>query len=274
MKISFQEFRRSKYFFFKYFLYQMVIMMIAFSSIYYLKSGITDFSPRLELLHLLFLPFAFVFGVQVPVVLHNAVHFNIKPRKLNEVIGELCGFFVLFGMAPFRISHVLHHANADIKGLDPHPPMGKSFLFFLATTQLNTIKVISRQYFSVHGRSPGTYGIMASQMIFYYIGLGFRALIWFTLLGPTLFLAFYIPAYLTNLVVFAHINFATHVTRENGDVEIINLNHNLYYRIMNVLSSGAYFHKNHHLRPKLYNPSLMEEVSRNSHWHEENKVIA
>lgn len=273
MKISFQEFRSSKYFFFKYFLYQMVIMMVAFTSLYFLKNDALSF-PELEFSHLLLLPLAFVFGIQVPVVLHNAVHFNVKPRKLNEIVGELCGFFVLFGMAPFRISHVLHHANADIKGLDPHPPMGKSFLYFLATTQLNTIKVISGQYFTVHGRSFHTYSIMATQMVFYYIGLGLRALIWFFLLGPTLFLAFYVPAYITNLVVFAHINFATHVTKANGEVEIVNLNHNFYYRIMNILSSGAYFHKNHHLRPKLYNPSLMEDVRQEASWSEENKVIA
>jgi fatty acid desaturase len=254
MKITFQEFRRSPYFFFKYFLFSMLTVAVPFFVL--LNTSTLNFIPELTWGHLWLLPFAFVFGIQVPVILHNAVHFNISPRWLNELIGELCGFFVLFGMAPFRISHVMHHAHADTE-LDTHPPMGKSFAHFLATTQLNTIRVIAGQYFERHGHSRKTHTIMAGQMVFYYLGLVMRLGTWFILLGPTYFVAFYLPAYITNLVVFAHINFATHQTLPSGEVIIVNLNHNLYYRVVNALSAGAYFHKNHHLRPKLYNPSKL-----------------
>lgn len=252
----------------------MMMMIILTTVLVTFKSVAFDFNPELTSAHLFLLPLAFIFGVQVPVILHNAVHYNIKPRKLNELVGELCGFFVLFGMGPFRISHILHHAHADDKELDPHPPMGKSFLHFLGTTQLNTIRVIAKQYFSIHGRNPGTLSIMISQMSFYYVGLLLRAVCWYLMLGPTIFITFYIPAYLANLIVFAHINFATHVTHEDGQVEIINLNHNLYYRVMNILSSGAYFHKNHHIRPKLYNPSTMKLEIVREDWQETTKVIA
>jgi fatty acid desaturase len=260
MKITFAEFRKKKFFFFQYFLVQMLVIapiaMILFSKGY--------FSTELHLhtWHLAILPFAFVFGIQVPVVLHNAVHSNIKNKTLNEIAGEVTGFFVLFGMAPFRISHILHHAHADDVELDPHPPRGKSFAHFLATTQLNTIRVISNLYFNIHGRNAKTYSIMATQMGFYYVGLVSRAAIWFMILGPTMFVAFYIPAFMTNLVVFAHINFATHKTLPTGEIVVVNLNHNLYYKTLNVLSSGAYFHKNHHDRPKLYNPMKMAMASK------------
>lgn len=254
MKITFANFRKDPFFFFKYFTAQMLIMMV----LGFLCKDMVSSDLSLNFHHLLLLPLAVVLGLQLPVALHNAVHFNIKPRMLNEIVGEICGFFVLFGMAPFRISHVLHHANADDHELDPHPPMGKNFLYFLATTQLNTVRVISNQYFSIHGRSTKTYSIMGTQMAAYYVGLALRAFIWWKVLGPTYFVAFYLPAYLTNLVVFAHINWATHKTMEDGSVEIVNLNHNLYYKTVNFLGAGAYYHLNHHLKPNLYDPSKYE----------------
>ncbi len=252
--ITFKNFRKDPFFFLRYFSVQMIIMV----AIAYLVKDIAHTSLELSLTHLMFLPFAFVFGLQVPVALHNAVHFNIRPKILNELIGEICGFFVLFGMAPFRISHVLHHANSDDEELDPHPPMGKSFLYFLATTQMNTIRVIGNQYFSIHGRNRKTISIMALQMPVYYVGLFARLFIWWKILGPTYFVAFFIPAYITNLVVFAHINWASHQTLPDGEVVIVNLNHNLYYKMVNLIGAGAYFHLNHHLKPGLYNPSTME----------------
>lgn len=258
MKISFAEFRKNPYFFLKYFSMQMIVMIVL-SLVVVLTLGLSlDFVPHLKSYHLLMLPFAFCFGIQVPVMLHNVVHHNIKPKWLNEIIGELCGFFVLFGMAPFRISHVLHHAYPDDHEKDPHAPQGRNFLHFLSITQLNSIKTIANKYYEFHGRSFKTYSIMGVQMACYYVGLVLRAYIWFKVLGPTLFVAFYIPAYLTNVIVFAHINFATHKTLPTGEVEIVNLNHNLYYKMVNFIGSGAYFHKNHHTNPNLYNPSLLK----------------
>lgn len=252
--ISFRNFRTDPFFFLKYFTAQMIVMI----TLAIIVKDINHSALSLSFMHLALLPVAFAFGLQVPVALHNAVHFNIRPRLLNEIIGEICGFFVLFGMAPFRISHVLHHANADDEELDPHPPRGKGFLWFLGTTQLNSIRVIGNQYFAIHGRNNKTYSIMAAQMPVYYVGLLCRLFIWWKLLGPTMFVAFFIPAYITNLVVFAHINWATHQTLPSGEIVIVNLNHNLYYKTVNFLGAGAYFHLNHHLRPGLYNPSTME----------------
>lgn len=258
MKVSFAEFRKNPYFFLKYFSTQMIVM-IALSLIAVLTLGTSqEYIPHLKSYHFLMLPFAFCFGLQVPVLLHNVVHYNVKPKWLNEILGELCGFFVLFGMAPFRISHTLHHAYPDDHEKDPHAPEGKSFLHFLSATQLNTIKTIANKYYEFHGRSFKTYSIMGIQMACYYVGLVLRGYLWFKVLGPTMFVAFYVPAYLTNLIVFAHINFATHKTLPTGEVVIVNLNHNLYYKTINFIGSGAYFHKNHHTNPNLYNPSLLK----------------
>ena len=256
MKITYPEFKRSRFFFLKYFAGQMVMVLALFATLQVTRPiGAWHFA--LSWLHLVLLPIAFCVGVQVPVALHNAVHFNIKPRWLNELVGELCGFFVLFGMGPFRISHALHHRHPDTD-LDPHPPVGKSFWYFLSTTQLNTIRVIARHYFELHGKSRQTYATMVVQMLCYYVGLVLRPWCWLLVLGPTVFVTFFVPAYLANLIVFAHINWATHQTLADGSVVIVNLNHNWYYKVLNVIASGAYFHLNHHHRPNLYNPQLLE----------------
>jgi hypothetical protein len=46
---------------------------------------------------------------------------------------------------------------------------------------------------------------------------------WYWLLGATGIVAFYLPAYLTNVLVFAHINFAAHKTLPDDSTEIVNL---------------------------------------------------
>ena len=128
-------------------------------------------------------------------------------------------------------------------------------MYFLATTQLNTIKVIRAKFLEIHGSTPAMHAVLATEMLFYYVSLVARVLCWYWFLEPTLFVAFFIPAYVTNVVVFAHINFATHSTLADGSVVITNLNHNWYYRLVNTIGSGVYFHRNHHLKPGLYNPA-------------------
>lgn len=257
MKVSFANFKTNPYFFLQYFFLQMCFTV---SLLLVVHSLITiELSFNYKLSYLLYLPLTFIFGLQIPVLLHNCVHYNVKPKWLNELLGEMCGFFVLFGMAPFRISHVLHHAHSDDDELDPHPPRGKGFLQFVGSTQVNTIRVISNQYFDKFGRNKKTYSIMALQMIFYYIGLLSRLAVWFILFGPSLFVAIFLPAYVTNLLVFAHINYATHREDENGEMEIVNLNHNFYYKVVNFFGAGAYYHLNHHKYPNLYNPKSMEK---------------
>lgn len=256
MKVDWKTFRNDPYFFLKYFFLHMVLLSGLFGLIYRTRAPLSE-TITFESYHLIVVPLSILLGLQAPALMHNTVHFNIKPRWLNEILGEVCGFFVLFGLGPFRISHFLHHAFADTK-FDPHPPEGRGFLHFLTTTQLNTIIVIARKYLDIHGNTKRSWSILVSEMLFYYVGLMTRLLIWFWLLGPTLFVVAFIPAYVTNVLIFAHINFATHKTMPNGEVEIVNLNETVYHKIVNLLGSGVYFHRNHHRFPHLYNPSKLK----------------
>ena len=259
MNIDWKTFRKDPYFFFKYFFAHMVVLLGVFAWVYHVRHPFSE-TISFQAFHFALIPLAILAGVQVPALLHNAVHFNIKPRWLNEVLGEVCGFFVLFGLGPFRISHFLHHAFADTK-FDPHPPEGHSFFHFLTTTQLNTIVVIARKYIDLHGNTKKSWAILVSEMGFYYVGLVTRLLLWFWILGPTLFIVTFVPAYVTNVLIFAHINFATHKTLADGTVEIVNLNETLYHKTVNLLGSGVYFHRNHHKYPHLYNPAKLKKIS-------------
>jgi len=252
MKINWKSFKSDPYFFFKYFFIQMLTSLLIFGALLNYKEEI-HLMPQLHWSHFIFLPFALVIGVQLPAILHNAVHRNIKPLALNDIIGELVGFFVLFGLGPFRISHILHHAYADSES-DTHPPHGKNFAWFLMTTQMNTIKVIRQKFLDQHGHHFKNHLILIVELFFYYISLLCRVGIWFLIFGPEFFLAFYLPAYIVNVLVFAHVNYATHATQDDGSVKIINLNNHWYYKLINNIGSGVYFHANHHHSPNLYNP--------------------
>ncbi len=252
MSIDWRNFKRDPHFFLKYFFTQMVTSLALFVGLHQVRAPFAE-GLQVTVWHLPLILASIVLGVMIPSLLHNAVHFNLRRRWLNEVVGELGGFFVLFGLGPFRISHFLHHAFADSER-DPHPPRGKRFLPFLLTTQMETIKVIRKAYLDMHGDDRRTQTILFVEMGFYYVSMIARLACWLWLLGPTLFVCFYLPAYLTNLVVFAHINFATHQTQDDGSVAIVNLNHNAYYKVVNLVGSGVYFHKNHHLKPSAFNP--------------------
>ncbi|TXL12550.1 hypothetical protein BMR06_17375, partial [Methylococcaceae bacterium HT5] len=80
----------------------------------------------------------------------------------------------------------------------------------------------------------------------------------FSLLGPKVFVLLFIPSYLANVFLFATFNYFTHHKKADETYEILNLDHNLYYKFCNKTLFGVMYHKNHHLRPRLFNPMDME----------------
>ncbi|MGE3756333.1 MAG: hypothetical protein AB7H97_01180, partial [Pseudobdellovibrionaceae bacterium] len=65
---------------------------------------------------------------------------------------------------------------------------------------------------------------------------------------------FFVPFYSVMTMIYWHFNYSSHRPTEIG-FEILDLNHNLYYKIANFMSAGTYFHKTHHERPSIFNPS-------------------
>lgn len=210
-----------------------------------------EFTPY----HALLLIPALIIGVQVPVLIHNCVHRNLRNKFANSIAGELAGFYVLLSMAAFELNHLMHHANADTD-LDPHNPHNRGFMGFFLANNFGGGHVVQEKFLLFHGDSRLNRMIFALSMFLHFLNVPLRLLAWFLLLGPTLFVSFFVPSYLFHMFVFAHINYVTHETREDGSVRLYNLDSNFYYRFVNYFGSGVYYHKNHHDHPNHYNPKL------------------
>ena len=73
-------------------------------------------------------------------------------------------------------------------------------------------------------------------------------------LGPVGFVFFYVPFKAVNALIYADFNYRTHRPAGAGSYEVVNLNHNLWYKLLNAISFGSYFHKNQHLQPLVFDP--------------------
>jgi fatty acid desaturase len=197
-------------------------------------------------------------------ILHNCAHGNVGGKRLNRAVGEVCGTIMLYGFEGFRLGHVFHHKYPDNPQYDPHPPHGLKFHEFLVSPIKATLDVIENAYYANFDHGIGSRRNVALQKIFFNLSIVARLVFWVALLGPKWFLLFYLPMYFANIFVFAHINFATHVQSHDGSFEIINLDSNSYYQFINLVSFGGYYHKNHHLSPKSFNPARVSVACQKS----------
>ncbi len=216
-----------------------------------LKWGTGFESFRLSFFFLI--PLGVCFGLVVASSIHNASHGNIHGKIFNRLVGEFCGAWVLYGFSNFIMIHLLHHKHAD-SDLDPVNPKGIPFLIFLFAPMRFMIRVTINWLRSTHSKQKNFESILLGQTLIFHLNLMLKLIFWFLLFGPGVFLCFYLPSLLTNYGVHAHINHACHREREDGSIEILNLNHNVYYRMVNFFTMGGYFHKNHHTNLRLLNP--------------------
>lgn len=250
MKRSWKKFRTDPYYLVRYLGIHTLILI---TGIILAFMFINHDSLHLNYTHLFYLPLAFCFGVQVPTLMHNCVHDNLKGRYSNFIIGELACFFVLMSLSIIGINHTLHHAHADSHE-DPHNPAKKTFMEFFFTSLLTGVEIIGSKYYMFHGKSTKSKILYNSAVTFHHLGIFLRVVLWYQLLGPTMFVAFFVPAFISYVFSFAHVNYITHVIDEKGGPQIINVDSNLYYNFINFIGSGVYYHKNHHLNPKCFNP--------------------
>ncbi|MBT5094235.1 MAG: hypothetical protein HOM21_08340, partial [Halobacteriovoraceae bacterium] len=130
-----------------------------------------------------------------------------------------------------------------------------SFLRFVISPIKATLRVIERGFYDSFGENQENRKSLKIQTLLFNCGILARVVFLFLLLGPVLFCLLYLPIYLANIFVFAHINYATHIENSDGSSEIINLKDGVYYRFVNTVSLGGYFHKSHHLKPQNLNPA-------------------
>ena len=255
MNQTWAAFRSDPYFLTRYFSFHTLVL-IALAAILVSVKGFA-FNYSFHYSQIFHLPFAVLIGIQVPVLMHNCMHGNLKNKTLNLICGELSGMFALMSLGILRINHTLHHAFADSHN-DPHDPSGKNFITFFFVSQLTGARIIEQRYLDYHGRALKNRAIFKFNIVLHYGGHFLRLFVWYMILGPELFVTLYMPAFLVYSLAFAHVNYITHRMNEKGETEIINKDDNLYYNFINYIGSGVYYHKNHHEYPKLMNPMLLE----------------
>ncbi len=253
MKVHWRKFRKDKYYLNKYFSVSLVLLVLTLLIQYQFINRDLYLNFELDLTGLFFLPLGAIIGIQAPVMIHNCVHGNIKVKALNQVFGEICGVYVLLGMAAFELNHHMHHVHSDTE-LDPHNPKGKSFIPFFFANNFGGTQPVLKKYLQFHSDTNKNRLNFKLIVFLHFLGVPLRALFWLFLLGPSLFITFFIPSYLFHMFVFAHINFITHKTDSSGHVSTYNLDSNIYYKFVNFFGSGVYYHKNHHINPNHFNP--------------------
>jgi fatty acid desaturase len=249
------QFRKDRYYLIKYLSVHSIVILTILS----IQFRLIDLNEMMTLdIHwwqLCLLPLGLIISVKAPVLIHNCVHRNLKPKIMNQIAGELAGMYVLLSMASFELNHIMHHSHSD-SDLDPHNPYQRNFFGFFFANNFGGTRVVLDRYLKYHGDTRHNRFLFEVMVVLHFINVPMRILFWYMLLGPSLFVTFFIPSYAFHMFVFAHINYVTHETKPDGSIHLYNMDSNLYYKFVNFFGSGVYFHKNHHANPGFYNPKL------------------
>lgn len=203
------------------------------------------------------IPLGIYIGGLSAVFIHNATHGSFSTPALNWCAGQLAGLHQLWGFMGWKLIHLVHHQYSDDEHMDPHPPKALSFWQFTRIMFLYSSAKITERYREHWGTGART-RMLHKILLAVFLGLAAtNLLLWYLLLGPVGFLFFYVPSYITNHLLFAHINYYAHPKDEAGMTAPGNLDHNLYYNLANALWFGIYYHGNHHRKPMLFNPKYM-----------------
>jgi fatty acid desaturase len=200
------------------------------------------------------LPLGAVIGLQSAWLMHNAAHESIKPRWLNRLLGEICGLQQLMGFPGWAIPHIVHHQFSDDPDKDPHPPQYLTFMQFLAEMGPSMARVARQFFFNLWKDHPQVSRIWQSMVWTSMAARYMRAVFLLVLLGPKIFVLCFMVSKMVNMIWYVHFNYYTHRPTGDGRIEILNLDHNFYYKLMNATMAGVYYHKNHHAKASLFDP--------------------
>jgi fatty acid desaturase len=254
------RFEKDPYYFFRYYLISAIIFVILDALLY-----LFHFNPSVEFQlspYVFVYPLIAFYGAGLSLIfIHNASHRTFPSSWINTICGELAGLHQLYGVVGWKTAHMLHHAYPDDPERDPHPPGHMSFSQYFFGMRKNFGPVLDRYFVQCWGESKKYLLFWRANNYLGLFGIFLRLLFWYLLLGPTLFFLLYVPSYFFFHLIGVVLNYYTHIPspKADGTFEILNLNNTFFYKFMNFLFFGLFFHKNHHLKPGLFNPSRYDE---------------
>lgn len=216
--------------------------------------------------HLLLIPLGIYLGGLSAVFIHNATHQSFPNRWLGDLCGSIAGLHQLWGYRGWKLIHLIHHQYSDHTEWDPHPTKGETFWRYTKKMFVRSSRTISRRYREHWSDSARTRTLQRVTVALFFAMAGLFLLFWFLLLGPAAFVFGYVPSYIANHLLFAHINFFCHpLDEESGETKAANLTHGWYYPLANALWHGIYFHGNHHRKPNYFNPRKLKLAHAQTH---------
>lgn len=228
--------------------------LIFLSGLYFVGLCVVTQSDVATILSAALVPVGILAGTVSAAVMHNAAHSNFRSRAANRFWGELCGLFQLTGFAGWSVSHFIHHAAPDNPDKDAHAPGDMKFGEYVNAMGRLMKKSVTESYFKSFGftrHSKATWSLVSFLLpIVRYL----RILFILALFGPVGFVFFYVPFKIANTMIYGDFNYRTHRPTGDGGYEVLNLDHNIWFRFLNAISIGSYYHKNHHRNPNVFNP--------------------
>lgn len=191
-------------------------------------------------------------------LLHCASHDSIRPKWLNRPVGEFMGLVQMFGFPDWKVLHFMHHSHTDDPELDPHPPLAKGYWDFAKGMRTAASTAFLKHFLKQFGDSPETMRAVNRYVLASQFDTAMKLVFWFLVLGPQAYTFIFLTSIAFKMLHYAWLNHATHRPGNQG-AEVQNLNHG-FYALLNALSFGLYYHKNHHAAPSLFNPKHLGAV--------------
>jgi fatty acid desaturase len=203
---------------------------------------------------------AVVLTFPLTALLHNAAHGNIRPKWFGRLVGELTGVIQLSCFADWAVIHVLHHAHSDDPNKDPHPPGHLSYMDFVRNVRQQIVKVFGGYFVEAFKSEPKMKTALKCFAWFSRARQFMWVAFWFLLLGPKLFSFGFSFSIAFKMAHYAWFNWSTHRPNAEGKIEIHNHDRGLY-KAVNLISANLYYHGNHHINMKLFNPKSLKVAS-------------
>lgn len=228
--------------------------LIFLSGLYYLALICIVQPQDLSLASLALIPVGILGGTVSAALMHNAAHGNFRRGWENRFWGEACGLFQLTGFAGWCISHFIHHAAPDNPEKDAHAPGEMTFSAYVNGMGQLMKKSLTGKYFEIHGDAAHRRATWSLVDMLLPLVRYMRVAVVLLVFGPTLFVMLYVPFKVANTLIYGDFNYRTHRPTGDGGYEVLNLNHTIWYKLLNAISFGSYFHKNHHRNANVFNP--------------------
>jgi len=251
--LPFAQLRRNRYFYFYYDGFYALFCVTAIAACH--LAGYTGIIHQWRWEYMALFPVVLYAGILSNVFVHVCTH-NSLPRPWNRLVGELCGMVILTRFASWEVLHQRHHRYSDDLVKDPHP-VSPSYWKFVAHHITGLEPQLHQSVFDLYGDTPQNRKIEKIRSVVSFLTGVLLVFTWYTVLGTTAFVAFFIPALVAGVLHLVHFNWCTHNSFSPiHDFKPVNLNHG-FYKIGNKLFFGIYMHANHHKRANVLNPATI-----------------